>query len=104
MKSNIERILECLTCKYWKVCEQTVAVPEDYPDGSCKTKDSFKDKTETGIWRRDAMAMDFDNIFDRLKNRIWMPMSDMDAVDMIINSYVDGNIDDEEKELLLDLV
>ncbi|MDE6053392.1 MAG: hypothetical protein K2G55_06475 [Lachnospiraceae bacterium] len=48
--------------------------------------------------------MNFDEIFDRLKNRVWIPMSNMDAVDMIINSYVDGNIDDEEKELLLDLV
>lgn len=50
------------------------------------------------------MAMKFDNILDRLHNRIWAPMSDMDAVDMIINSYVHGYIDDEEKEMLLDLV
>lgn len=50
------------------------------------------------------MAMNFDNILDRLHNRIWAPMSKMDAVDMIINSYVDGYIDDEEKEMLLDLV
>lgn len=48
MKSNIERIIECLTCKYWKDCKQTVAVPEDYPDGSCMTKDSFGGKTDAG--------------------------------------------------------
>lgn len=56
------------------------------------------------IWRKNTMAMNFDNILDRLHNRIWAPMSDMDAVDMIINSYVHGYIDDEEKEMLLDLV
>lgn len=50
------------------------------------------------------MAMNFDNILNRLDNRIWAPMSEMDAVDMIINSYLDGNIDDEEKELLLNMV
>lgn len=48
--------------------------------------------------------MNFDNIFDRLKNRGWSPMSDMDAVDMIIKSYIEGDIDEEEKDLLLDLV
>lgn len=45
------------------------------------------------------MAMNFDNILDRLRNRIWAPMSEMDAVDMIINSWVHEYIDDEEKEL-----
>lgn len=48
--------------------------------------------------------MDFDAIVDRLKNRIWIPMSDAEAVDMIIKANMDGSIDDEEKELLLDLV
>lgn len=31
-------------------------------------------------------------------------MSDMEAVDMIVAANMDGNIDDEEKELLLELV
>lgn len=39
MKSNKERLMECLMCKYSDECEQTVTIPEDYPDGSCKTKD-----------------------------------------------------------------
>lgn len=48
--------------------------------------------------------MNFDEIFDRLKNRIWLPMADMGAVDMIVKAHMNGDIDDEEKELLLDLV
>ena len=48
--------------------------------------------------------MEFNDIFLRLRNRVWSPMSDMDAVDMIIESYMDGYIDDDEKEILLDLV
>lgn len=50
--------------------------------------------------------MNFDELFDMLKNRkqSHYPMSDTDAVDMIVKSYMDGNIDDEEKEMLLDLV
>lgn len=46
MKSNVERALECWYCKHWRECEQTVAVPEDYPDGSCKTKDNFRNKCD----------------------------------------------------------
>lgn len=38
MKSNIMRLLECLTCKYFEVCAEKVSDPEDYPDGTCKTK------------------------------------------------------------------
>lgn len=48
--------------------------------------------------------MDFNSIFQRLHNRIWNPLSDTDAVDMIVEAYMNGNIDDEEKEMLLDLV
>lgn len=44
MKSNVERTLECLNCEYWEKCNQTVAVPDDYPDGSCKVKNNFRDK------------------------------------------------------------
>lgn len=46
MKSNKERLMECLTCKYSDVCEQIVMVPKDYPDGSCKTKVMFINKEE----------------------------------------------------------
>lgn len=48
--------------------------------------------------------MSFDNIVDAISSRIWFPMSEIEATDMIINSYVDGNIDDEEKELLLNWI
>ena len=48
--------------------------------------------------------MDFEAIFRRLRNRIWSPMSDMEAVDMIVEVHMKGNIDDDEKEMLLDLV
>ena len=48
--------------------------------------------------------MNFDEIFERLRNRTWLPMADMDAVDMIVKSHMNGDIDDDEKELLLDLV
>lgn len=46
MKNDIERIFECWNCKYLEKCEQTVVFPEDYPDGSCKTKDNFRDKSD----------------------------------------------------------
>lgn len=48
--------------------------------------------------------MDFDALFNRLKNRIWSPISDEEIVDMIIKAYMSKNINDEEKELLLDMV
>ena len=50
--------------------------------------------------------MNFDELFDMLKNRkqSHYPMSDTDVVDIIVKSYTDGSIDDEEKEMLLDLV
>ena len=50
--------------------------------------------------------MNFDELFELLKLRKQSdyPSSDADAVDMIVKTYVDGDIDDEEKEMLLDLV
>lgn len=39
MKSNIVRLMECLTCKYIKICTEEISNPEDYPDGTCKTRD-----------------------------------------------------------------
>ena len=50
--------------------------------------------------------MDFDELFDMLKNRkqSYYPMSDTEVVDIIVKSYMDGSIDDEEKEMLIDLV
>ena len=52
----------------------------------------------------EKLDMCFEDIVDRLKNRAWIPMADMDAVDMIVDSYMDGIIDEDEKEMLLDLV
>ncbi|MDE6388925.1 MAG: hypothetical protein K2L82_14085 [Lachnospiraceae bacterium] len=42
MKNNLERLAECLNCKYLKFCTEKVDMPEDYPDGTCKTKDLLK--------------------------------------------------------------
>lgn len=42
VKSNVERFVECLTCKYCRECNETVEVPEDYEDGLCKTKREFE--------------------------------------------------------------
>ena len=50
--------------------------------------------------------MDFDAIFNMLKIRkqSHFPISSSEAVDIIAKAYIDGNIDNEEKEMLLDLV
>ena len=48
--------------------------------------------------------MNFDEIFDRIGNRTWIPISDTELVDMIVNANMNGTIDDEEKELLLEMV
>lgn len=36
------RILECLGCKYFEMCERTVKEPKDNSDGSCFTKTLFE--------------------------------------------------------------
>lgn len=41
MRSNRERLLECLNCKYADICEKTISDPTDNPDGTCKTKQDF---------------------------------------------------------------
>lgn len=48
--------------------------------------------------------MVFNDICERLKNRVWAPMDDGDAIDMIIDAYCNEEIDEDEKEMLLDLV
>lgn len=48
--------------------------------------------------------MNFDEIFDRIRNRTWIPIFDTELVDMIVNANMNGTIDDEEKELLLEMV
>lgn len=48
--------------------------------------------------------INFNEIFDRLRNRIWIPISDEEMVDMIVNAHMSGTIDGEERELLLDLL
>ena len=45
-----------------------------------------------------------DEIFDRIRNRTWIPISDTELVDMIVNANMNGTIDDEEKDLLLEMV
>lgn len=41
---SFERMVECLYCEYFDKCYREVEVPEDYLDGSCKTKEKFKNK------------------------------------------------------------
>lgn len=48
--------------------------------------------------------MTFNDIFERIRSRIWISISDTELVDMILNAYDAGNIDEEEKELLLNMV
>ena len=48
--------------------------------------------------------MNFHEIFDRIRNRIWIPISDAELVDMIVEAHMKGTIDNEEKELLLEMV
>ncbi|WP_182426983.1 hypothetical protein [Clostridium sp. AF34-10BH] len=48
--------------------------------------------------------MNFDEIFDKIRNRTWIPISDTELVNMIVNANMNGTIDDEEKDLLLEMV
>ena len=45
MKNNVERIMECLACEFFEKCEQEIEDPEEYEDGSCKQRDTFKKNT-----------------------------------------------------------
>lgn len=47
-KSNAERLLECLRCRFIYECDRTIRNPKDNPDGSCKTRDEFL-KKGTGL-------------------------------------------------------
>ena len=42
MKSDKERIAECLECELIETCFNTVPYPEEYADGTCKTKDALR--------------------------------------------------------------
>lgn len=37
-----DRLIECVTCDYYMECRRDIEEPEDYSDGSCKTKDTLK--------------------------------------------------------------
>lgn len=44
MKSDIARLLECVFCPYHEMCEKkAIEDPEDFEDGSCKTKAELKE-------------------------------------------------------------
>lgn len=38
------RIAECVLCEYFDRCMNEVDDPEEYPDGSCRQKDIFKER------------------------------------------------------------
>lgn len=42
MKSDKERLTECLECDFFETCFNTVPFPEEYKDDTCKTKDALK--------------------------------------------------------------
>ncbi len=44
MKSDKERLVECVTCEFFDECFDSAPVPEEYEDGSCKTKEKFKEQ------------------------------------------------------------
>lgn len=46
-RKDVRRLHECLTCSFFERCEIEVTKPEDYPDGRCKTKDMFNEKSAT---------------------------------------------------------
>lgn len=43
-KQDVKRLYECYTCEYFETCIKTIEEPEDYPDGSCKTKSLIFEK------------------------------------------------------------
>ena len=41
--------------------------------------------------------MNFDEIFDKIRNRTWMPISDSELVDMIVNANMNGTLENNDK-------
>ena len=39
MLSDVERVVECLHCKYFEYCINNISNPKDNEDGTCLTKD-----------------------------------------------------------------
>lgn len=39
-----QRIAECVLCKYFNECMAETDDPEEYPDGSCRQIDIFKER------------------------------------------------------------
>ena len=42
--------------------------------------------------------MNFDEIFDKIRNRTWIPISDTELVDMIVNANMNGTLENNDKE------
>lgn len=40
--SDVKRLEECLICEYFDACYAMIEEPEEYPDGTCKTKSLFQ--------------------------------------------------------------
>ncbi len=43
-KEDLDRVLECVYCPFYKECEKTIETPEDNLDGTCKTREIFMNK------------------------------------------------------------
>lgn len=42
--SDFRRKMECMMCRYIGICISGVPDPEEYEDGTCKTKDQLKNR------------------------------------------------------------
>ncbi len=42
--SDFKRIMECMKCEYMERCFNTVSAPEEYENGTCRTKDVLKER------------------------------------------------------------
>lgn len=42
--SDLKRKMECMMCRYIETCLDTIPDPEEYGDGTCRTKDELKEK------------------------------------------------------------
>lgn len=45
-KSDWWRLRECYLCEYFDWCWDEIPNPQEYPDGSCKQKDVFREEEE----------------------------------------------------------
>ena len=45
--NDTQKMIECLFCPYMDLCVETIEDPEEYEDGRCKQRDTFRDQVGT---------------------------------------------------------